>query len=283
MRNSSNDIWVASSDCSNAKRLTFDNHNFEASWSPDKSKIVFNGQRDGGNGKYWAIYTMNADGSGETLLTKYSDTTEFDPTWSPDGSRIAFAAWYPDQEWVQIYTERPDGTDRQQVTKGAGIKYEPQFSPDGKKVLFVSDLDKDQGVPYASVEQRGIFVVDVDGTNLQKLTRNAQTNFYPVWSPDGSMIAFTYFEPWSPVYPRPDWQYWVMNADGGNAHLIRRIDGQLDTTVRMLVAWHGSQLLVEQQINDKWVPNLLSLDGSTLTPISSFETSGTDDEATDWR
>ncbi|MEO2004758.1 MAG: cohesin domain-containing protein, partial [Candidatus Poribacteria bacterium] len=57
---------------------------------------------------------------------------------------------------------------------------EPAPSPDGAKILFVSDADGDSD----------IYVMDVDGTNRVNLTANSVTDGVPSWSPDGSRIVF---------------------------------------------------------------------------------------------
>jgi TolB protein len=282
-RESANDIWVANSDGSSAKRLTFDGQNFGASWSPDKSKIVFESLRDRGSGMLWCINTMNPDGTGATNLTKYSNQDEFDPSWSPDGSRIIFTAKYPDQEWEQIYTERADGTDRQQVTQGPGLKEHPRLSPDGTKIVFRSDLDQDNGIKDPSPTQRGVFVMNSDGTNLHKLTHNAQNNIDPTWSPDGSMIAFVTFKNNETTNYTPNWDITVMNADGGNQHVVKTVLGRTIDYLRNVAAWRGSQLLVQADYDGHWVPKFVNQDGSGATMIGNFELSGADDMASDWR
>ena len=76
-------------------------------WSPNGDYLAFVGEDDGG--RWDAIYTVRADGSG---LTRVSDTVSA-PSWSPDGKRLAFAAI--DGEGVSLFIATPDGSDRVKV------------------------------------------------------------------------------------------------------------------------------------------------------------------------
>ena len=91
---------------------------------------------------------------------------------------------------------------------------EPVVSPDGKKVLF--------GISYESVEQntsnRDLYVVNVDGTDTQRITRSEKSENNAVWIAGGEKIAFMY-----PVDGVA--QMWVMNADGSDRHAVSSVEG----------------------------------------------------------
>jgi Tol biopolymer transport system component len=81
-----------------------------AAWSPDGTKIVYEGA--GVNSKP-DIYVMNADGTNQIPLTRHRARDE-NPDWSPDGTEIAF---YSERTGnAQIYIMSADGTNERRVT-----------------------------------------------------------------------------------------------------------------------------------------------------------------------
>lgn len=85
------DVHVINADGTGLQRLTYSPLNgMYPSWSPDASRIVFMSWREGGP-DFTEIYTMNADGSEQAVLTETLVGTVIDPRWSPDGSRILYA------------------------------------------------------------------------------------------------------------------------------------------------------------------------------------------------
>jgi TolB protein len=109
-----------------------------------------------------------------------------------------------------IYVMRADGTGVRPLRRGgvASDASDLAWSPDGGKLAFVSHFVK-----------RGIWVMDADGRNLERLV--AATAAYgpavmsPTWSPDGRRIAFT-------RRSYGDRDIWVVNADGSNARRLAR-------------------------------------------------------------
>ncbi len=91
--------------------------------------------------------------------------------------RLAFAS---DRDGgMAIYTANPDGTDVVKVPTAGLEAADPDWSPNGRRIAFAS----------RDVAAGGIYVVDVDGSNLTRLTAQADDR-RPAWSPDGTRIAY---------------------------------------------------------------------------------------------
>ncbi len=116
---------------------------FDPEWSPNGQRIAFQSDRN----SFSDIFVMNADGSSQTNVT---DNQSFDrsATFSPDGKKIAFDSNLEAGEGVdnpegdfEIFSVRGDGTSLTQLTKNGARDSQPDFSPDGERMAFVSDQD----------------------------------------------------------------------------------------------------------------------------------------------
>jgi TolB protein len=157
-------------------------------WSPDGRKIVYERAHGGG------IYAINVDGTGERRLARGAGS-EF--SWSPDGRTIAYA------RDGDIYVMRPDGSDRRRLTTDPAYDDIPMFSPDGKRIAFVSSRS-------GALQ---IWLMNADGSDQHQLTRSAGTNYFPTWSPDGSRIAFRSDRDGNP-------EIYSMRADGSDVQRL---------------------------------------------------------------
>jgi len=189
-------IFVANADGSDAVRLTEGWNDGWPSWSPDGSRILFTRTAvDPGDDRCIPgiphdfqcptdIYVMDVDGSNVVRLTD-DPAGEFMPVWSPDGSLIAFAREGDPVAgtFEAIYAIRPDGTGVRQISSAnGGSDFWPSWSPDGTQVVFAAIRNEDWG----------IWAVDDDGSNERLILGGIGAGYVdnPVWSPDGSLIAF---------------------------------------------------------------------------------------------
>lgn len=103
------EIYVADPNGGPWTQLTDNDVNdYTPTWSPDGSRIVFQAERGG----RWTIFTIDADGSNETPITKYP--MQYDPAWSHDGTEIFFNS---DRDGRRgIYVMNADGLNQRKLT-----------------------------------------------------------------------------------------------------------------------------------------------------------------------
>lgn len=114
--------------------------------------------------------------------------------------------------------EKPDfssatGIFDMEALEALGRVSNPQVSPDGKKILY--------GVSYESVElnksNNELYTMNLDGSDVKRLTKTAMSEGDAVWIDNGRKIAFVAAHDGKP-------QLWVMNADGTNRHVVSRLE-----------------------------------------------------------
>lgn len=182
----------------------------EISWSPDNSRIAFSAMQDG----KWNIYVMRADGSRPTKLTSNTpDIDYFSASWSQDGKQIAFSARHGKNAKGDIYImNAADGSGIRQLTVHPAHDSAPAWSPDGKRIAFISDRDAKD--PSGKDHEMQVYVMSADGSEQQRLLKTETHDYDPQWSPDGKRIVF-----YAEKGDRKD-QVWIVNADGSKATLL---------------------------------------------------------------
>jgi len=136
------------------------------------------------------------------------------PAWMPDGSRIVFHARRKDDQQKgfatrNVWSVGADGSGEKKLTGGTKDEYHASLAPDGKKLLFVSELNG----------SRDIWLADADGQNPVPLTDDPGTEDQPAWSPDGRQIAYA-------AFPREGGSFdlWTVNADGSGRRRVTPYD-----------------------------------------------------------
>jgi Tol biopolymer transport system component len=148
------------------------------------------------------IYSVLPNGEDFRQLTD-SDGQNICPSYSANGKEIAFCSDRTGS--FEIWKMKQNGTQEVQVTHLGARALFPDFSPDGATIVFSSPAP---GAPLLSPPD--IWAIDSDGDGAPvRLTNTPAMDGLPVYSPDGSEIAFISARTGVP-------QVWVMNADGSD-------------------------------------------------------------------
>ena len=163
--------------------------------SGEKGRIAFASQRRDGND--FDIWLMRPDGSHLVNLTADSEANETEPSWRLDGRKLAFMSNRatatnpgPDPDF-EIFVMNADGSGVRQLTANDVVDEAPNWSPDGRRLVFHRNLDPK--VPWADYELGNyeVFTMQADGTHQRNLTNSPDSQeLFPDWSPNGRRIAF---------------------------------------------------------------------------------------------
>jgi TolB protein len=168
------EIWVMEADGSNKRRVTNNGSiNLFPAWSADGQTLLYTSFK-GGKSELYLLYRGNKPG---LRLINTSDE-KYRGVWVPGDDTIAAVVAH--QGNTDIYTVSSNGTNPRRITDSRAIETSPSFSPDGRKMAFVSDRS---GSPQ-------VWIRDMASGEEHRLTYNGDYNVSPAWSPTGEWIAY---------------------------------------------------------------------------------------------
>ncbi len=150
------------------------------------------------------------------------------PTASGGGAgQLAFAS--DASGAVQVYVINFDGSNIQQITDMPEGACQPEWSPDGIHLVFISPCDSN----HETYPQSAMFIINADGTNLVPLPTVPGGDFDPAWSPDGKHIAFTSVR----VTGRP--RIYLLNLEDSS---VQRLSDEYSRDMQPVWSPDGSQI-----------------------------------------
>lgn len=193
------DIYKANADGSNVRPLTqVKGYDAEATVCPKDGSIVFTSTRDGDI----ELYRMDADGGNVKRLT---NTPGYDggAFFNADCSKIIWRASRPRTSAeladykallaqglvrptrLELYVADADGSNAMQLTYLEAASFAPSWFPKKDRVLFASNYPDGKGREF------DLWAINTDGTQLERITTAPGFDGFPLFSPDGTKLAFS--------------------------------------------------------------------------------------------
>jgi TolB protein len=173
-------------------------YNAESTITRDGKHIVFTSTRNGD----LDIFTMDADGTNVKQLT-HELGYDGGPFWSYDGKKIVYRAEHPHtpeqiKDYKDLYARgliRPgnlelwvmnaDGSGKHQVTHNGAANFAPYWLPDGKRIVFASNLGNTKDPAGFD-----LYLINEDGTGLERITTYPGFDAFPMFSSGGKRLVW---------------------------------------------------------------------------------------------
>lgn len=192
------DIFMADTNGNVLKQITTaKGYDAEATLSYDGKKMIYCSDKDGD----LELYVMDL-ATGKEIRVTHTLGYDGGAWFSRDGKKIVWRASRPATyetiaEYksllaqglvaptsMEVWVANADGSDAKQVTNLGQANWAPNFTPDGKQIIFCSNHEYKRGFPF------NMYLINLDGTNLVKVSRDKGFDAFPMFSPDGKKIIF---------------------------------------------------------------------------------------------
>ena len=199
---------------------------FQPSWSRDGKWLAFSSGAwfDFRNDHGGYIYKIDADGTNLVQLTHGTPgvVNSGFPTVSPDGTKIVYRDFGPVIGLGLRMLDLTDGTITNLTNEWDNL---PQWSPDGKRVMFTRRT-YDDPARYNDTDVYNIFTMNPDGTGIEKVTTSGAVDGHAIWAPNGGIFwssGMYGFRDESALYDdaqQPYGRIMWMEADGSNMRVL---------------------------------------------------------------
>ncbi len=236
----------------NVRQLIFEGRRSgEGYFSADGASMIFQSEREPGN-PFYQMYVLDLE-TGDTQRVS-PGTGKTTCGWiHPQGHKVLFASTHSDSqalakqndelekrsqgkgqryawsfdEHYEIYERALEGGQPRALTSSRGYDAEGSWSPDGKRIAFASNRDAYQRELTAKEQEifardksyfMDIYIMNADGTDVQRLTQVPGYDGGPFFSPDGRRLVWRRFAPDGKTA-----EVWSMNTDGSDQRQLTRL------------------------------------------------------------
>ncbi len=244
-------IWMAATDGSGKpwQFTTAPQNSTSPRWSPDGKSLAFLSSRPGeatpaagADAPKAQIYVLSMNGGEAKRITNLKNGVSLF-RWSPDGMRMAAVGrigpsdskaenkdrsdvrhyktttynfndtgWFDDRR-THIWVVEMASGNAKQVTEGDDWNdSDPQWSPDGTRLAFVSNRS---GKELEEDRNSDVWTISASGGPLTKISDHAEADVSPRWSPDGKWIAFT-----GEIHDRDHPKIFLASSTGGTSSTL---------------------------------------------------------------
>ncbi|MCL4395159.1 MAG: S9 family peptidase [Chloroflexi bacterium] len=255
-------LWLVDAAGTGARELT--DHpagNTDPRWSPDGTRIAFFSRRRG----WEQVWTIGSDGSGLLRVSEH-ECDSVDPVWSPDSQSLVYCAVREEDLMTRgVYIVPSTGGEERLLSPRGCWSGAPHFAPDGRTLAYLSDQDgwfhvylqdlqsgRTRQLTHGPVEDGGPFFYSVD------------PHGGPVYSPDGSQIAFI-------RHRDGKFDVWIVDVSTGEDRRVSRLDGHF-----RIVDWVDTKTLAVTFGSPARPPDLmlLSTDGNAVRQLTDLSAGG---------
>ncbi len=224
-------------------------------WSPTGDRVAVYSDHEG-RGRVYVIQLNDSEVAPVVNAIDATGPLDSPSGWSPDGRYLLLTS-YERVDGEVVVLDLQEGTRTNLTANPAEDEY-PAWSPDGSRIAFASDRESTAEEGFEREKQ--IYLLHLEEGRVERLTDLPLGATHPVWSPDGSMLAFT--------SPRANGveDLYVMDADGLNVRQMTNSSGW--TYPRGW--WHDGSAVVVNHVwgaDEQYEALRVPLDGSEPVPL----------------
>jgi Tol biopolymer transport system component len=223
-------------------------------WSPDGKWIAFDSELDGQTD----IYLIDVKTGERRNLTEHPSSDRF-YDWSPDSTKILMVSNRGDAAGINpsIYVLNiAENSEPVQLTSADSVNVLASWSPVGDKIAFTSTRD-------GNAE---IYVMDSTGGNVTRLTDNEKFDGFPIWSPDGSRIAYISLDG---LGETQNPEIYIMDSDGSNQRNLSNHPAQDGFNWEFYWSPDGSQIMFTTDRDGNLEIYIMDADGGNQTNLTN--------------